>query len=270
MIDFLKFLSFLKKNNKKANTNTQVETLIFRENNFAAREAYKLLRANVMFALPDDKPCRIIGVTSPMRAEGKSTTSINLSYVLAEAGKRVLLIDADLRLPSVAKKLDISDTPGLSETLIKPEFTGEEIKNFELKNLSVLTSGRIPPNPSEMLGSRKMQSLLEVLSESYDFIIVDLPPVNVVSDALVIAPLLDGMLVVVRGNHTSGRELNKCVRSLELSKVKVLGIVINAKSNSSGAYSLKHKYYKYYKKRDYYSKSYGYADYESAGREDDD
>lgn len=215
--------------------------------NFTAAEAYKLLRTNILFSLPDENRCRIIGVTSSLRGEGKSTSAINLSYSLAEAGKRVLLIDADMRLPSVAKKMEISNDVGLSNILVNSgERMGVSVyKTLVHENWHIITSGSIPPNPSELLGSNRMKKLLEALSAKYDFIIIDLPPVDIVTDALVIAPVIDGMVIVVKENSTDRRSLNECVRLLKMSDAKILGFVMTGVKESDGAYG-RYKYkYKY-------------------------
>lgn len=249
-------LDFLRKKRIK-NIESVSETLLYKESNFVANEAYKLLRTNISFTLPDTGKCRIIGITSAIRGETKSTTSINLSYVLAQTNKRVLLIEADLRLPSIAKKMEISGAPGLSDALITAEGDTSAIKTLSLENWHVLVSGSIPPNPSEMLGSPQMGAYLKKLAESYDFIIVDLPPVNLVSDALAISSYLDGMIVVVRCNYSERRELNKCLKSLELAQVKVLGITMTSKRSESSSYSRYKKYRKggYYHSSGYYAKS---------------
>lgn len=210
---------------------------------FTATEQYKVLRANILFALPDEQQCRIIGVTSSVRGEGKSTTSINLSYSLAETGKRVLLIDGDLRLPSVAKKMEMKGTPGLSNILVDGERVEVPLyKSSQLSNWYILPSGDIPPNPSELLGSRRMQKLIQTLSERFDFIIVDLPPVDVVSDAIVLSPLIHGIIVVTREDYTSRKEISRCMAQLQFSNIKVLGFVMtNVKSDSFTS-----KYYKKY------------------------
>jgi len=220
---------------------------------FTATEQYKLLRTNLSFTLQDERKCQIIGVTSSIRGEGKSTTSINLSYVLAESGKRVMLIDGDLRIPSVAKKMNIEETFGLTDLLRGIETI--ELSSFKtaiLDNWYVMPSGPIPPNPSELLGSRRMGAILDQLSEYYDYIVVDLPPVNLVSDALAISKYISGMIVVVREDHTEKRDLETCMRQLKLSNVNVLGCVMN-ESNASHGYYGKYKYkryYKYYKTHD--------------------
>lgn len=221
---------------------------------FTATEQYKLLRTNLNFTLPEDQKCPIIGVTSSMRGEGKSTTAVNLSYVLAENGKRVLLIDGDLRIPSVAKKMEISHSPGLTDLLMG---NGAQLSDYQSKllpNWYILPAGDIPPNPSELLGSRRMESILNDLKEKFDYIIIDLPPVNIVSDALSIARLITGMIVVIREDYTEKKELEHCFRQLKLSSVNVLGCVMNGAKNGSGSYG-KYKRYKYYKYYQYYQKN---------------
>ena len=221
--------------------------LMHKKMNFAAAESYKLLRTDLMFALPDTGRCRIIGVTSSVRNEGKSTTSLNLSYTLAETGKRVLLVDADLRLPSIAAKLDIPGTPGLSNLLVGMGDVESSVRSAsDLDTWHILPSGHIPPNPVERLGSQQMAELIARLSESYDFIVIDLPPVNIVSDALAVSPLIDGMIVVVRDGFSERRELHKCIKHLELSNVKVLGFVMTSSEDRNSFYS-KYKSNRYYK-----------------------
>ena len=256
--------------NKKKNDFLANEsgTMLHKKLSFAATEAYKLLRTNLMFTLTDnEKKCKIVGVTSSIRGEGKSTTAANLSYALAETGKKVLLIDGDLRLPSLKKKLEIETASGLSN-VIAGTVNAEDaiVKIDKLDTWYLLSSGDIPPNPTEMLGSPQMKKLLDKLSLTYDFIVIDLPPVNIVSDALVISPFIDGMLVVVRENYSERRVLNVCIGQLELSNVKILGFVMNVAgedSTSYGKYKYKrNKYYKYYSKyykRSHYGYSYGYG-----------
>lgn len=194
---------------------------------FTAIEQYKLLRTNLDFTLPVGEKCPVIGVTSSMRGEGKSTTSVNLSYVLAEKGSKVLLIDGDLRIPSIAKKMQIESTPGLTDFLMGNGANFAKFQSELLKNWFILPSGNIPPNPSELLGSRRMESVLAELREVFDYIIIDLPPVNIVSDALSISSLITGMIVVIREEYTEKKELEHCFRQLRLSNVNILGCVMN-------------------------------------------
>ena len=165
-----------KKNQDAPFSNAAIDRSLHKNLDFTAREQYKLLRANLNFILPEDTKCPVIGVTSSMRGEGKSTTSINLSYVLAEMGHKVLLLDGDLRIPSVAKKLEIKSKPGLTDLLMNPNIDMEGFKSVLLDQWYIVPSGDIPPNPSELLGSSRMAVLLDTLKQQYDYIIIDLPP----------------------------------------------------------------------------------------------
>ena len=246
---------------KRAVARPTGETLLHKNLSFSATEAYKLLRTNVLFTLPDSGKCRIVGVTSSIRGEGKSTTSVNLSYALSMQGKRVLLVDADMRLPTVAKKLEIVGEPGLSDTIIKADGGDEYVQTMDgFENWYILPAGNIPPNPTEMLSSPHMAALLKKLSESYDFIILDLPPVNVVSDALIASELLDGVIVVVRQNYSTRREVTKCIKQLELSGAKLLGFVMSAVKENRG----------YYKHGGSHYDGYGEYGYDRGSRGDDE
>lgn len=237
-----------KNDNRPASLREQRQTL-HKNLGFVASEQYKLLRTNLQFTLPDEEECRVVGVTSSVRGEGKSTTAINLSYSLSESGKKVLLIDADMRLPSIAKKLDMQQAPGMSNILT--DRTKAEIplyKSPHNENWYILPSGDVPPNPSELLGSKRMHNLLDTLKERFDFIIIDLPPVNIVSDAMVLANVVHGLIVVIRAGYTERKELNNCTRQIKLSDSKLLGFVINDADNNETSYSkYKYKKYKYYK-----------------------
>ncbi len=231
--------------------NNENQKTLHKNLEFTATEQYKLIRANLDFTLPEDEKCPVIGVTSSMRGEGKSTTAVNLSYVFAEKGSKVLLIDADLRIPSIAKKLDIESTPGLADLLRGKGTQIPELKAQVLDNWFILPSGDIPPNPSELLGSTRMKNILDQLREIFDYIIIDLPPVNIVSDAVSIASLISGMIIVIREDYTEKKELERCFRQLKLSNVNILGCVMNEAKAESGSYG-KYKKYKYYKYYRYY------------------
>lgn len=244
---------FAKKKGAKqfASANADISKTLHKNLEFTATEQYKLIRANLDFTLPEDEKCPVIGVTSSGRGEGKSTTAINLSYVFAEKGSKVLLIDGDLRIPSVAKKLEIDSAPGLSDMLRGKGTKTSELKSYLLDNWFVLPAGDIPPNPSELLGSKRMENLLAQLREEFDYIIVDLPPVNLVSDAVSISGLISGMIVVIREEHTEKKELEQCFRQLKLSNVTILGCVMTGANSAGGSYSRYRKYKRY--QYDYYS-----------------
>ena len=255
-------LSDLKKLGRRR-TGFEEEAKLCEDLDFAATEAYKLLRTNLLFMLPDSEKCHVIGITSSVRGEGKSTTSINLAYALAAMNKRVLLVDADLRLPTIGKKLKIASTTGLSNVLLNPGLLGEALHAMPNSNhFHILNAGRIPPNPTELLGSPQMTKLLQFLSGKYDFIILDLPPVNIVSDALVVSPNLDGMMVVVRQDHSKRREVSHCERQLAMSGVRILGFVMTDIGGAGSFYKYKYRYHYKYKK--YYKESYGHSEEEGS------
>ncbi|MBR5774542.1 MAG: CpsD/CapB family tyrosine-protein kinase [Clostridia bacterium] len=217
---------------------------------FTAAEQYKLLRTNLKFTLPEGLKCAIIGVTSSIRGEGKSTTAVNLSYVLAESGSKVLLIDGDLRIPSIAKKMGLVSSPGLTDMLMGRDVNLNVFRSELLDNWYVIPSGDLPPNPSELLGSNRMETFINAMSEIFDYIVIDLPPVNIVSDAVAISKFTAGMVVVIREDYSEKKELEKCFRQLKLSGVKVLGCVMNGAKGGKGSYGRYRKHYKYYR---YYS-----------------
>ena len=231
--------------------------------NFATAEAFKLLRTNISFSLPDEDSCRVIGVTSSSPGEGKTFTSINLAYSIAQTDKKVLLIEGDMRLPTIARITGLSPTPGLSNLLVGLD---QKIKVTQLfEGLSVLVSGDVPPNPSELLTSKRMGALIETISEKYDYIIIDLPPVTSVSDALVVSKYVSGMILVARQNYAYRAAFAETVRQFEQVGAKILGVVFNYAASSSGKYSKKYKKYgKYYAK---YYKEYKRS-YEEGENED--
>ena len=225
---------------------------------FAAAESYKLLRTKIQFSFTDDASCRVIGVSSALNSEGKSLSSVNLAYSLSQLGKRVLLVDCDMRRPTIPQKLPVAKTPGLSDYLTGQDNSGKLIQMCGLKGeeqaFHVISAGRIPPNPMELLSSGKMERLMEHLRGHYDYIILDLPPVDEVSDAMATSKYVDGMLLVVRQNACDRTALNEAVRQFEFVDAKILGVVFNAVNGERGGY--RSKYYKRYYGRKYYGKRY--------------
>lgn len=223
---------------------------------FAGSEAYKRLRANLLLSFPDEQKCRVIGVTSGNRGEGKSITAINLAYTFAETGKKTLLIEADMRLPNMAARMELEETPGLSNLLVNISKAEDVIQTTRLQeNLHVVTSGDIPPNPSELLGSDRMKDCLQNFSESYDYIVLDLPPVNVVSDALEIARMVDGFVFVVRQEYSTRASVQQAMSQMQMVDAKILGFVMNHTSTKEkkgiGRYYRKYGYYRYYRRYGY-------------------
>ncbi len=224
---------------------------------FVASEQYRLLRTNIQFTIPEDTQCAIIGVTSAIRGEGKSTTSVNLAYVLAEKGRKTLLIDGDLRIPSIAKKMRVPGAPGLTDMLLGKDIDLESLRSEINEDLYILPAGEIPPNPSELLGSNRMRRTIAKLKEEFQYIIIDLPPVNIVSDAVAVSDSLTGMIIVIREEYATKKDVEACFRQIKLSGANVLGIVMN-ESEQGGATFRRYGKYRRYR----YYKNYKYKSYE--------
>ncbi|MCD8189159.1 MAG: CpsD/CapB family tyrosine-protein kinase, partial [Clostridiales bacterium] len=209
---------------------------------FLMREAYKALRTNVQFSLPGNE-CKCIAVTSAERADGKSTTAINLALAFGQLEKRVLLIDGDLRMPTVAKKIETKKEPGLSDLLVG-EATAEQAVQVNKKfGVSILPAGKLPPDPTWLLESDQMKELLETFRKEYDYIFIDLPPVLTVTDAMILSHMVDGFLLVVQNNHTEHRVVGAMLDQLRLSNAKVLGFVYTHADVAGGKrYSSHYKY----------------------------
>lgn len=214
---------------------------------FAVTEAYKLLRTNLTYSFADTGVGKVIGVTSAVQSEGKSSTACNIAYAMAESGEKILLLEADLRRPTVAAKLGVARRPGMVNMLVNRESNSDVVQqSAAAPNLDIITSGDIPPNPSELLGSERMAQVMEQMRREYDYIIVDLPPITVVSDTIAMAKSLDGIVVVVRGDHTEKRLLAEAMRQLNMVNMRVLGFVYRDSDESSKSYGYKYKYKKKY------------------------
>ncbi|MGQ4508727.1 polysaccharide biosynthesis tyrosine autokinase [Dermabacteraceae bacterium P13128] len=194
-------------------------------NSFTEREALRKLRTNLRF-LDIDNPPRVIVVTSAIPAEGKSTVSGNLARVLARSGQKTLLIDADLRRPVVHTEFDVDGSVGLTQLLTGRVALDDVVQKSSVRNLHVLPAGQIPPNPSELLGSRRMDQLLKELRKEY-FVILDAPPVLPVTDATLLARLTDGALIVVSSGTSRLEVLGRAFDSMRSVDAKVLGTVLN-------------------------------------------
>ncbi len=196
---------------------------------FAVEESYKAMRTNIMLSLTGGN-CKVIQLTSSQAGEGKSITAVNLAIVLAENHSRVLLIDCDLRAPTTAKKLGAQQRPGLSNYLAHTEKGKNEAIIQQLPcGIDLLAAGDRPPNPSELLGSREMMNLMEQLRKHYDYIILDTPPAGVVTDAMVLAHMTDGVVLVVRADVANKEAVRQILRSFRNSDIRVLGVAVNGK-----------------------------------------
>lgn len=224
------FKKTMNKPNKKSNTK---KTGVFRQKNnfvlneessFFSQEAYKMVRTNLIFSLPQ-KSCKKILITSSTMHEYKSTTAINLSIVLAEYGFRVLLMDCDLRLPTIADKLRLVGKKGISDLLVGLTEKQKVIHHYA-ENLDVFPAGTIPPNPSELLGSDAMEELIKDLESSYDYIIIDAAPVGSVTDAVIISKWVTGFAFVVRSGVARKDNIDRCLKMMQVTGAKMLGFIL--------------------------------------------
>lgn len=239
-----------KQKRKNPLTGTKDSDMVGGGISFAATEAYKLLRTKLQFSFADENDCHVIGVSSSLAGEGKTTSAINIAYSLAQLDNRVLLIECDLRRPTLSLKAPVEKVPGLTNYLARQVSLDEIVQVCALDDtcsFHAISSGRIPPNPIELLSSTKMQNAMEKLKRIYDYIIMDLPPVAEVSDGLVAAKLVDGMLIVVRQNYCDRVVLEDTIRQFEFVNARILGIVTTCSGETGTKYTKK-----YYKR--YYSK----------------
>lgn len=210
---------------------------------FQVKEAYKTVRANLLFSLAAQKN-KFVVITSASPKEGKSTTCCNLAITIAQTQSRVLIIDADLRGPVQHRFFQENNGTGLASLLTGDDSLHDALKVDVAPNLDLVPAGPAPPNPSELLGCNNMTVLLQMLSEHYDYIFIDTPPVNVVSDALVLAGKAAGVVLVARQRSSTYDELTRTVGTLEFSGANILGMVISNASEKRGGYG-SHLYRKY-------------------------
>ncbi len=217
---------------------------------FLMQEDYKALRTNISFSFPQDG-CHVIAVASSNKGEGKSTHSINLAISYAQLGKRVLIIDCDMRLPTVASKLNLqnSGNEGLSDVLVGNAEINHTIRKLKTSGVYVLPAGTLPPDPTRLLQSEKMKKLIKALRGAFDYVIIDCPPVLQVIDACLLSESVDGYLLVVRRGAADQKSIATTLNQLKMANAKVLGFVY---TNAA------HEDKKYYKK-------YGYGGYSSYG-----
>lgn len=206
----------------------------------ASSEAFRVLRTNLQF-MGLDRPLRVIAVTSATPGEGKTTIVANLAVTFAQTGAKVCLVDADLRLPTVAKVFGLTNWAGLTTGLVNQGGLDEYLQETAIPGLTVLASGPVPPNPAELLGSGRMAKLLADLRSRFDVVLVDTPPVLAVTDAAVVAPRVDGMLLVVRTGRVARQQVLHARQALEAVKANVLGVVLGGmEARRNGSYYYYH------------------------------
>jgi len=222
-------------------------------------EAFRSLRTNIQFASVDDPINRLL-ITSPSPSDGKTTVAANLAVVIAQSGRSVVLCEADLRRPRLHKILKVSNHQGLSDLFVQSHIQlNGAIQMTDIQNLKAITSGSLPPNPSELLGSEKMAEILSQIQEQASMIVVDAPPVLVVTDAAVLASRVDGVLLVVQPGHTKLDACKEAVEQIGRAGVNILGVVLN------GVEFKRSRYY-YYRYKDLYNSYYDYHNEEEPSK----
>ena len=202
-----------------------------------ALDSYAKLRMNLLYSLAGKEKHTVV-ITSAIAGEGKSTIAANLAISCAMGGKRVLLVDSDMRRACQRDIFKYSeDSPGLSEALIGECSWREALIPTGRENLSVLPAGKLPPNPAELLSIGQMSSLLEAMQEDFDLVLLDMPPINIVSDAVLLSNMIDGYLMIVRHGFSEFKKVNEALRQMKFADAKIIGFVYNGKNNDK-------KYYK--------------------------
>lgn len=271
-------ISSLKQNgtNKTNDAKRNINTILSDNTPFIIKENYKTARTNIIFSVSgiNKSGCKFIAITSANPGEGKTTTTLNLAITFALTGARVLAIDGDLRKPRMHRYLNVKKDIGLSSVLSGQIDLDKAINKNVRPGLDVLSSGELPPNPAELLSSDNMKELIEKLSERYDYVFFDTPPVTVVTDAAALSPLVDGVIIIVRQNYTDHESLSMAINLLNISRTKILGFFVNDVAKNRGGYSYSRYRYKYGSRYSYrygyrYDYRYGYADRHKQNKEEE-
>ncbi|MBR4720984.1 MAG: CpsD/CapB family tyrosine-protein kinase [Clostridia bacterium] len=260
-------------NSRNAKTASRgINPVLDDKTDFLVREAYNAARTNIIYSIGSEKGCKKIIITSASPHEGKTTTSLNVAITFAQTEAKVLIIDADLRKPRINRHLGLPREDGLSDLLCGLIDIDKAIKHSDKYNLDCITSGHIPPNPTELLTSSEMGNVLEKLGERYDYIFIDTPPVTVVTEAAAMAKYVSGVIFVVRQNSTIYESINRARNSFQLANAKILGYVLNDVSATAYKYGGYNRYGS--SKRGYgyghkygYGYGYGYSDNEKEKKE---
>lgn len=237
------------------------EKILSPKSSFQVKEAYKALRTNIIFSLPMEG-CKKLIVTSSLASEGKSTNCLNLAITFAEMDAKVLIVDCDLRRPNLARMLDVSPAPGLSNYLVGLNSAKEIVHESVYKNLSYVAAGNIPPNPAELLGSDNMGKFIDEVSKDFDYVFFDTAPINLVTDTALISKYVHGIVMVVLQNSTDKENIRFALNQLNFVGAKILGFILNGVvygNNGSYKYRSKRKYYRYGRKgkmNNYYNSKY--------------
>ena len=235
---------------KNENPTTEVKRDIWTHLNpkDSASESYRSIRTSIIFSSIREHPIKSLLVTSPGPQEGKTTTLCNLGIAMAQSGQRVLLVDADMRRPRLHGIFKRRNDKGLSAFLSVQAKAEDIIEKTDIENVSIVTAGPIAPNPSELIGSHKMKELIDMAKDKFDIILFDTPPIAVVTDAVVLSPYVDGLILVIQNETTSKKFIPRIAQILENSKARVTGFILNKITRKSGNYHY-HYYSQYYGKQ---------------------
>ena len=249
-------MKYIERSNKKSKQRTL--RLLGEQTPFAIRESFNQLRTNIMYTTNDHDGCPVYAITSAEMSVGKSTVSANIAVSFTQLGKKVLLIDADMRRPAQHFTFGYDKKqPGLSDLLAGVKTNDEECMNSPMRGLTVITSGIIPPNPAELMHSKKFVEYMEKWRYEYDIIFVDCPPAGVVADPIALSSIRSGFIIVAMANRSDSNRINATIKLLKMSKAKITGIILNATSlrGEGSKYSRHYGYKRGYYKYNYY---YGY------------
>lgn len=243
------------KNNNKQTTFSREDQkkILCAESPFVVKEAYNSIRTNLLFTQQGEK-CPIFVISSPTANNGKSINTINMAISFAQMGKKTLLVDADMRNPTIHRMFSIPVKNGLSEILagLTDNIT---VSKTDIENLSILTAGKIPPNPAELLSSARMDKLLEFIKAHYDCVLIDTPPINLVTDSTAFASKATGYILVVKMETTDIQDVKVTVNALQQINAPIVGFIMNDVQGT------KNSYYSYYKRgyKSKYSYNYDYS-----------
>ena len=237
-------MALSKRSKKRANKTRKHDlgsTLLTENSPWPVQEAYKALRTNLSFMLPGSE-CKVVCVTSGFPGDGKSSNIVNIAVSFADIGNKVLLLDSDMRLPTLNRKVGVNGIPGLAD-LLTGKSTASEVLQRNVHGLDFISAGNIPPDPTWLLQSKQMEVFPEEMRNYYDWIFVDLPPITTVTDASILSKYMDGYLLVVRHMSTEYRAVTDMVNQLEKVNARILGFIYNDYQDTQSGY-----YKKYYRK----------------------
>lgn len=230
----------LKKNKRKHLSKLERNLITISDSKSIVSEQFRTIRSNITFSAPKGE-LKTLLVTSSIPCEGKSTNAANLGVVFAQEGKKVLIVDADMRRPTIHHTFRLSNAEGLSSVLISQQTIQNVVQETFIVGLDIITSGPLPPNPSELLASKSMDKLLKVLEQEYDLVIFDSPPLLPVTDAQILSHKCNGTILIADRNKTKKVDIMKAKVALTTSRAKVIGTVLNNSVLPRNLYNYQYK-----------------------------